>query len=221
MKKIAIAYRGIFNYQKYSKEGLTKNLLNDIEKNIDNHRSMLYTCFGECEIDFFFSTYDLEKEIKEVYEKNLNFKYYGYVPKMVGDGSGWKLHLIHSKNLITEIKSHIEISRTPYDFLVFTRPDIKLLKNIDYFNLDLSKFNIVLKHLSGNCDDNLWIFPIKFLDMFEESIDTLKNENYRITHEINHELEKRNVEINYMTVYKPYPMPDGTDMGHKVFEFFR
>ena len=34
MKKIAIAYRGIFNYQKYSKEGLTKNLLNDIEKNI-------------------------------------------------------------------------------------------------------------------------------------------------------------------------------------------
>ena len=44
MKKIAIAYRGIFNYQKYSKEGLTKNLLDDLEKNLDNHKSLLYTC---------------------------------------------------------------------------------------------------------------------------------------------------------------------------------
>ena len=201
MKKIALAYRGIFYYQKYSKEGLTKNLLDDLEKNLDNHKSLLYTCFGECEIEFFFSTYDLEKEIKDLYEKNLDFKYYGNVPQISGDGAGWKLHLIHHKKLITEIKSHMERSRTPYDFLVFTRPDIKLLKSIDSFNIqqvDFIKIDVesyeyeVLKGAENTIKTNKPILGIEILKKYQpnhtEIVQYVKSLGYekiaKLTHDV-------------------------------------
>ena len=46
-----------------------------------------------------------------------------------------------------------------YDLFVFTRPDLKFHMSLEeiYQLIDFDKFNIPVQHLSGNCDDNLFI----------------------------------------------------------------
>lgn len=46
-------------------------------------------------------------------------------------------------------------------------------------------------------DDNLWIFPMNYLDIFENSVDSLIAEN-KITHEINHKIINFGGQINYI-----------------------
>jgi len=219
MKKVAIAYRGFFNYKKYSKEGLYQGYFSEIENALNNHKKMIHSYFDDYEIDCFFSTYDIDKKIEEIYKTNLEVKNISYLRK---DGwyDSWKPLLHHTQNLINDIEEYIERTRNQYDFLVFTRPDILFKSHINSFSIDTNKFNITLEHLSGNCDDNLWIFPIKYFQSFKESINELNLKNM-ISHEINYCLKKRGVSINYMTNYAPNPESDGSDMGHKVFSFCR
>ena len=95
---------------------------------------------------------------------------------------------------------------------IFTRPDLKFLQDLKTLNWDYSKFNILIEHLSSNCDDNLWVFPTQFFDAFEKSIDSL-NVGNRITHEINHELIKNSVPIKYYSKENRQEI-----LGHTVFE---
>jgi hypothetical protein len=98
--------------------------------------------------------------------------------------------------------------------LIFTRFDIDFHKNYNTFNLELDKLNITVEHPSGNCDDNLWIFPRNYLDIFENSVDALIAEN-KMTHELNHKIIKFGGQINYIDkLIDSY-------MGHTIFSFIR
>ena len=173
--RIAIAYRGVFNFKKINQYGITPDILPSIQKNLDNHKNMLYNVFDDSEIDFYFSTYNLDKKIDELYKNNLNPKYYGYIPTSMNSHDVWRVHRDHCKNLISEIKLYIERSRKSYDLFIFTRPDLKFLQDLKTLNWDYSKFNILMEHLSGNCDDNFFLFPANFFDKFEEEILMLEN----------------------------------------------
>lgn len=216
MKKICVAYRGVFGFKKIKNQEVNQQFLNDISNNLDNHKKMIFDYFDDCEIDVYFSTYDLNNDINQIYKKKLNPKYYGFIPTMMSPDATWIAQLTHYKNLIYQIKNQ----KIDYDYIIFIRPDLKMLKNFDSLNINFSEFNIVLKHLSGNCDDNLFIFPQKFLNLFEDSINNLINGN-NITHAINRELEKRFVPINYLTEYEKFLDDNGDDMGQNVFSLCR
>jgi hypothetical protein len=216
MKKICISYRGVFNFKKIKEGAIDQQFLEDIQENLDNHKTMIFDTFKNHQIDFYFSTYNLNEEVNNFYKKNLNPKYYGFIPTMISADATWISQLMHYKNLIAQIKKQNIL----YDYIIFTRPDLKMLKSFNSLNINFSSFNIVLKHLSGNCDDNLFILPQKFLNVFEESVDDLINEN-GITHSINHKLIKNSVPINYLVEYKSSPQPDGTDHGQDVFTLCR
>ena len=51
MKKVAISYRGLFNYKKYYKEGLYQEYFSEIENALNNHKKMMHSYFDDCEID--------------------------------------------------------------------------------------------------------------------------------------------------------------------------
>ena len=102
------------------------------------------------------STYDLNEDVNKLYKNNLNLNYYGYIPTSRNPDDRWRVHRDHCKNLISNIKTYIERSRNNYDLFVFTRPDIKFLEDFKKLEWDYSKFNILMEHLSGNCDDNFF-----------------------------------------------------------------
>ena len=218
MKKIAIAYKGVFNFRKVSQGIVDESLLYDIKNNIDNHHTKMFKFFDDDKIDYYFSTYDLSDKINTIYKEKLKPVYYGYTPTSLSLADVWVSHLKHYRNLIHQIRNRMDMTRDLYDAIIFTRPDLKLVQNFSELDIDFSKFNIVVKHPSGNCDDNLFILPLKYLDIFSESVNELY-ENNRITHEINHVLEKRGAQINYLSGYAPNLQPDGIDYGQPVWTF--
>ena len=63
-------------------------------------------------------------------------------------------------------------------------------------SIDLSKVNITHRHISGNCDDNFFLFRREYLDHFQNAIKSMKANN-EITHRINHYIGED--KINYLT----------------------
>ena len=122
--------------------------------------------------------------------------------------SSWDCQLIHYKYLLSSI------DKNDYDLYVFTRPDIKFLRSVSFDEIELDKFNIVVEHKSGNCDDNFWVFSKEYLKPFSKSVDVLLNE-HRITHEINRELTNHGVPINYIEAI------NNSEHGHTMFTFLR
>lgn len=217
MKKVAICYKGIFVGKRISDYGVTDKILIDFRSNIKDHKekfSSKFKNFGY-DIDYYVSTYNIDNNYDKVYLEELNPNFYGYIQDYYRICSScWIAQFIHFKNLISKIRE----SDISYDLLVFTRPDLKFHWTLDeiYPHLELDKFNIPVQHLSGNCDDNLFIFPVKYLDTFEESIDVLLSRN-GITHEINHLLNERSVPIKWISSY----VYENTEFGHNMFSFFR
>ena len=197
MKKILIGYKGIFLLPRLLSEGITESFLNDVKSIIDNHKEMIYNHFSDCHVDFIFSSYENE-ELEKFYTNHLKPISYSNIPSSNCTTSAtWNPQLLHHKNLISKIKEHGDS-----DLFIITRPDIKFLRNFDTFNIDESKFNIVVEHNghTKNCDDNFWVFPREHLQSYESCIDIMIGQG-KTTHEINHELNRLNVPINYLTEY--------------------
>ena len=212
--KVAISYKGFFLYKRVLSEGLSEETISFAEEILKNHQEMLHGDLGDAEIDYYFSTYNANEQLDQLYIKTLNPKAYSYIPsQFFNHPSTWVVQLNHYKNLISLIRE----SKVDYDLFIFTRPDIKILKKFSDLNIDLEKFNSVIQHPSTpihppqNCDDNYWIFPKEYLDEFEECVDILLA-NGKMTHEINHELVKKEVPINYISEYN-----DDLELGHEVF----
>jgi hypothetical protein len=226
MKKVAICYKGVFAGQRIVNSGFDEKVYTDALQNIKDHKEKIGNRFKEFgyDIDYYMSTYNINEKLNSVYIEELNPKCYSFLTEefLFGNfdnwsSSSWNYQFSHYKNLISKIKNE----NIKYDLFVFTRPDLKLNVDLEkiYSLLDLNKFNIpVQHHVSKNCDDNLFIFPEKYLNKFEECIDTLMNKN-GITHEINHVLNENNVNINWMCEY----MFDEEYLhfGHNLFSFFR
>lgn len=213
--KVAVAYKGILNAKKIEQEGLTEDTFDYCKLLIENHKNHFYEFFDNCDIDFYFSTYNLNQDINSLYQSEFNPKKYFYLENyFLRNELTWSAQLRHYRNLIKGIKEQND----DYDLFVFSRVDIRFLKKFELLNIDFSKFNIVLEHPSKNCDDAFWIFPKKFLNAFEDSVNQLFADN-RITHEINHELTKRSVDINYMVDFDKNLGKPNEDilLGHDVF----
>lgn len=217
MNKVAILYKGIFGLKRINSSGLKEQVLSDARQNLNDHKIKIFDQIKDLgyDIDFYISTYNIDEELNKIYLEELHPKFYSYLPsEYLKNYSTWQCQLMHYKNLILELKNQ----DTSYDFLIFTRPDLKFHQDFGTIKpcLDLTKFNLPVQHLSGNCDDNLFIFPSSFLNQFEDIIDTLIRRN-GITHEINHLLEENCVPINWMSSY----VHENDEFGHNIFSCFR
>ena len=219
--KIMIGYKGFFQYRRVLSEGLTEQIMSYAEEILENHQNMLHKDIKDAEIDYYFSTYNVNDQLDALYveklRENASITYTYLAPEFFSHPSTWVVQLNHYKNLISLIKE----SKIDYDMFIFTRPDIKFFKKFSDLNIDLEKFNSVIQHPSTpvhppqNCDDNFWIFPKKYFNEFVECIDILL-EDGKMTHEINHELVKKLVPINYIAEYN-----DDLELGHEVFTICR
>ena len=143
MSKVAIAYKGSFS-----------SPLSLVESTIENHKSMFLDYFED--IDFFFSTYNIgDNELRDLYGKHLGKIEWGFIDGSFMTASTWNAQFEHHGNLARMISNR----ETRYDLIVITRPDLRWLRSYNVVNIDNSKFNIAIQHQSGNCDDNLFVFP--------------------------------------------------------------
>jgi|LauGreDrversion4_2_1035121.scaffolds.fasta_scaffold111271_3 hypothetical protein len=214
--KFAICYKGAFNINYIKQRGVDNNLLNIVKDTIVNHKTMIYSDLIESgnDVDTFISSYNLDNRLNEILINGYNAKGYNFFDKNQISTSTWMAQLNHLKYLIKLIKTEETNSGFNYDYFIFTRFDIDFHKNYNTFNLELDKLNITVEHPSGNCDDNLWIFPRNYLDIFENSVDALIFEN-KITHELNHKIINFGGQINYIdNLVDSY-------MGHTIFSFIR
>jgi hypothetical protein len=214
--KFAICYKGVFNINYIKQKGVDDNLLNIVNNTILNHKAMIYSDLIEVgnEVDTFISSYNLDNRLNDLLLRGYDAKGYIFFDKNQLNSGTWAAQLNHHKFLIDLIKTEERNNNFNYDYLIFTRFDIDFHKNYNTFNLELDKLNITVEHPSGNCDDNLWIFPRNYLDIFENSVDALIAEN-KMTHELNHKIIKFGGQINYIDkLIDSY-------MGHTIFSFIR
>ncbi len=214
--KIAICYKGAFNINYIRYKGIDNELLNSIKNTIDNHKNMIYTDLlsKKIEVDTFLSSYNLDTRINDLLINGYNPKNFAFLDINMANTSTWIAQLNHLKGLVSMIKKEESEMNSNYDYFIFTRFDIEFHKRYESFNLDLDKFNITVEHPSGNCDDNLWIFPRSYLEIFEKSVDLLLSE-HKITHELNHKIILLGGNIHYIdNLVESY-------MGHTIFSFIR
>jgi len=213
---IGICYKGVFNINYIRQYGVDKYLLNKLDETIKNHNEMIYDelLLYDNKIDTFMSSYNINDKLNSILVRDYKSKKYTFTSQTNISSNTWVAQLNHLNILISMIIEEEKLRNKNYDYFIFTRFDIFFHKKYDIFNIDLNKFNITVEHPSGNCDDNLWIFPRKYLDIFQKSINELLIEN-KMTHEINHKILKFGGDINYIdNLIDSY-------MGHTIFSFVR
>ena len=214
--KIAICYKGVFNINYIRQKGVDDEFLTIVDNTINNHKSMIYSdlLVNDNHIDTFISSYDIDKRLNELLVTKYDAKDLVFLDKSQVNTNTWMAQLNHLKNLISMIRNEEIKTKIKYDYFIFTRFDIDFHKNYSIFKLELDKLNITVEHPSGNCDDNLWIFPSNYLDIFENSVDALISEG-KMTHELNHKIMFFGGSINYID-----ELVDSY-MGHTIFSFIR
>jgi len=214
--KFAICYKGVFNINYIRQKGVDNELLTTVSNTIDNHKNMIYSdlLIENHEIDTFLSSYNIDKRLNELLITGYNAKNSMFLDKNNIDTNTWMAQLHHLKILISMIREEENRTKNKYDYFIFTRFDVYFHKNYNTYNLELNKLNITVEHPSGNCDDNLWVFPRNYLEIFENSVDALIAES-KITHELNHKIIFFGGEINYID-----KLVDSY-MGHTIFSFIR
>lgn len=183
--KYALCFRGIHYW-----EAPQLHQYVDFEKSYNNIKHFLLDEIKD--YDIFISSYYSIKHPKllETY-KPVNFM----LSNFDSNDNTFKAQLIHHLNCAQMIINYEREHNIKYDMIVITRFDYIYFRLFSEMNIDLTKFNITMKHSSGNCDDNLWVFPRSMLIKFIEKVICLLNTG-GITHAINHEFEEN--EINYM-----------------------
>ena len=166
--KFAICYKGAFNINYVKQKGVDDNLLNIVNDTILNHKTMIYSDLIEAgnEVDTFISSYNLDNRLNDLLVRGYDAKGYIFFDKNQLNSGTWMAQLNHLKFLIELIKTEERNNNFNYDYLIFTRFDIDFHKNYNTFNLELDKLNITVEHPSVNCDVNLLIFTINYLDIF-------------------------------------------------------
>ena len=77
-----------------------------------------------------------------------------------------------------------------------------------------------MMHSSGNCDDNIWLFPSKDIENFNLCLDELMNRRREgMTHQMNKALVIKNVKINYIYMITQEDYDKNT--CYKIFSFNR
>jgi hypothetical protein len=216
--KIAVCYKGIFNFNYLKQKGTDEHYLSELRRTMENHRDFLYSGLDKPgnTVETFFATYSQGKHDRLEEEVRSFLKPREYL-KASSDRmslSTWEAQLLHYRDLIQMLKEAEQQSGKQYDLMVFLRMDIRFLRTFESLGVDLESFNIVIEHLSGNCDDNFWIVPRNHLEVFARAIEELYL-GKRITHEMNRAVGHQYGKVHYLEEN------DRTSHGHKVFEFVR
>lgn len=99
-----------------------------------------------------------------------------------------RLHKINE--IIVQVCNEIEQERVKYDLICITRVDIYFMNNFD--NVDVNKFNVVSVLETDNLvDDNLYIFPVKYIRQFASLIGEIENNNVNNNRLILHHAKER------------------------------
>lgn len=200
--RFALCIKGAHSIQNYSKYGFTNTIRLLSHDSFTSIKEKIIDVIKQQghELDIFISTYDCDacNHLIELY-KPVN--YYKFDNMYMNFNVRINSQVNHYLKLVELIKSYETNNKIQYDIIITTRFDI--IFNCSYIDLPIShdKFNITIKHASGNCDDNLWIFPRIYLDVFKDSCNEIlnpSNDLYMYTpHYINNTLEKYNVPIHF------------------------
>ena len=184
--KICLCLRGIH----YSNDAY----ITDYRKSLENYRNYIIKPLEDQghEVDILFFTYtsEVSDSLRQDYGSRPNSVFFPASERF--NGTNWKRQLLFHRCIVHSIKVNEQQKGSLYDLIINTRFDLFFSTKITEMTYDTSKFNCAFKHTSGNCDDNLWIFPRTLLDTFSFAVNTLDQRN-QITHEIN-----KYIEMQYM-----------------------
>ena len=202
--KFAILFRGIHYKHAYDHDTNFQNSTKSVYQYIINP----LLAIGHT-IDIYCATYTSEKLLSLINTYNpVRTIVLEYNNNLNNWESQLKFHIMLS-NMILENES---IGRDNYDIIINMRYDIEFTKSIIEHNIDYSKFNITMKHLSGNCDDNYFVFHSKYINMFKNACITMLNTK-KITHEINKYIDP--TAINYM-----YEIFKDDEINRTLYKYF-
>lgn len=157
--KMAILLCGLHYYTNYNHHrGETKTI--DFRKYVKNIKTHIYDFFN-CEMDTFISTNRSEKleELLKIYNPK-DYEATVNLPQHIQMGE-----IVFKKLRVMKLlMDYIEKTKEKYDVVLMTRFDIYFMKEL--VNIDFDKLNVV-SILEDNCycDDNLFIFPIRYLHL--------------------------------------------------------
>lgn len=208
--RIALVLRG------YHYLYIPQRIYSDFEESIQNFEETIFKPLSEAghEIDVFCLTYNSEK-LNRMLELFKPVRTLVLDPSEIAVNSGYILkywQLISDEEII---KHESKIDKK-YDVIINTRFDISFHCKITEMNIDYSKYNIAFKHSSGNCDDNLWIYPRSMIEKRKTIfLDMLKNN--KIMHTLNSYLTED--EIHYMYEVSEEDWKNGEE--YKLFHYTR
>jgi hypothetical protein len=169
-KNMAILFSGIHYMDSYH-HFTNKNIKIDYREYIKNIKTKIYGHFEkEYTIDTFFSTNnsiylnDLINTYKPIaYDSN---EYSDLLKDILPNNKINKNNNSYKKlKALRLLTNHILETNKNYDLILLTRFDIYIVKELT--NVDINKFNIVsIVDNEFMCDDNLYIFPIHYLNTF-------------------------------------------------------
>jgi hypothetical protein len=193
LMKYALCFRGIHYVEPIKQYGTI-----DFEDSFNNIKQFLLNDIHD--YDMFISSYHSKKEEKllETYKP----KKYIFTDFNV-DEINFKAQLVHHFNCVQMILQNEEENNMKYDMILITRFDYIYFRKFYEMNLDLTKFNIAMKHSSGNCDDNFWLLPRYMLDNFTSAIVHLYQTG-GITHAINHLFNATDIHYMYIIDINDY-----------------
>ena len=165
-------------------------------------------------MDYFYNkNYEIDTFISTNNSKIENTLSDYYNPKIISyDNDNNRIFKL--QNILKIFIEYINKEETNYDLICITRFDIYFLDKFSDNNLNLEKLNIVsMLENKDLIDDNLYIFPAKYLDKFYDIIKHTKINDRRNLHslinifnfffEINF-IKNENVVVNDLTFFKLY-----------------
>ena len=214
--KAALCYKGIFNINHINSKGIDVNFIESLNKIAENHFNSIRNPLSSLGYDIYTvaTTYDVP-ELNSLYANKFKIDEMKFLDASNMKRDTWYCQLRHYQNIIDSIKNQ-EVTGDLFDLIMLTRPDIEMLMGWKDLNLDLSKFNIMFQHPSGNCDDNLWIFERSFFEIFEKAVDNLIKQS-KITHEMNHAIAALGGQVHFSYDFVLNEAKSGTD----VFAYVR
>jgi hypothetical protein len=207
--KIALVLRG----QHYLK---TSYFFTDFEENVKNIYKTLINPYRDInmEVDIFFLTYESPK-VDILINAYKPVKYCILADSERNNNTILRQHIWHylTNDIVVAYEAEKNIK---YDIVINTRFDITFVKKFTEMDINFDKMNIAFEHSSGNCDDNLFIFPRRMLEDFKKAWHEMTPKP-NTTHEFNHFFPKD--EIHYMSIVSDEEW--GANLGDKVFRLTR
>ena len=189
---MAILLCGLHYYTNYNHDRWEPRTI-DFREYVKNIKTRIYDFF-KCEMDTFIVTNRSEK-LEELLKT--------YNPKDYEANVSLPQHIQKSEIFLKKLRvlkllmDYIEKTKEHYDVVLMTRFDIYFIKEL--VNIDFNKLNIVsVLESNDSCDDNLLIFPIKYLSLIFELITNNSEKHAPLVLHLMKNIYERHIPVNYI-----------------------